>query len=347
LKTPSKALSRTSLRKAIRSRHANTLIKASFATLLLWTIYRQVFAQADLDLISEAFLQNFSFPNLNWLLVVVLLVPVNWGFETLKWRQLIKNFTDLPFWRIYKAILSGVAVSLITPNRIGEYGGRILLLEAKNNWKAVIATMVGSFSQLLILLTAGLLGAVWFSYRYLQSEMYVLQIVFFFGIVLIALMLFCFFNIDLVVPIAKRIPFKEKFRRYLRPVKVLENYTSKELSETLLFAFLRYLTYSLQYYFALKFFGIEVNLLEGVSGISTIFLLQTSIPLPPLLGLLARGQVALFVWGFFSLDEVGILASSFSLFVINLIVPALVGMVFIVQINVLKSLGYENGKDLS
>ncbi len=344
LKTPTKTLSRTSLRKAIQSKHANTLIKVIFSVLLLCTIYRQVFAQADLALISEAFLHNFTFPHLNWLLFVFLLVPVNWGLEALKWRQLIKNFTLLSFWNIFKAILSGVAVSLLTPNRIGEYGGRILQIEARHNWKAVIATMVGSFSQLLVLLSAGLFGAVWFSYQYLQLELYILQIVLFFGIVLIGLLLFGFFNIDLIVPIAKRIPFAEKFHRYLRPLNVLRNYTAKELSIALLFAFLRYATYSLQYYFVLQFFGIEVTIVEGVSGISTLFLLQTSIPLPPLLGLLARGEMALFVWGSFSADEVGILASSFSLFVINLILPALVGMVFIVQINVLKSLGYENGK---
>ena len=47
---------------------------------------------------------------------------------------------------------------------------------------------------------------------------------------------------------------------------------------------------------------------------------------------------------FFNGDQVAILAATFTLFVINVAVPALLGMLFIVQANILKSLGYENEK---
>ena len=75
------------------------------------------------------------------------------------------------------------------------------------------------------------------------------------------------------------------------------------------------------------------------------FFVQASIPLPPVMGLLARGEIALFIWGFFSEDQVAILAATFTLFVINIAIPALFGMAFIVQANILKSLGYEDGED--
>ncbi|MCB0684701.1 MAG: hypothetical protein KDC32_27860, partial [Saprospiraceae bacterium] len=74
---------------------------------------------------------------------------------------------------------------------------------------------------------------------------------------------------------------------------------------------------------------------------------QTSVPLPPLIGLLTRGQMALLVWTPFSGSELSLLAVPFGLFVINLAVPALLGMAIIVQTNVIKSLGYENGAQSS
>ncbi len=126
---------------------------------------------------------------------------------------------------------------------------------------------------------------------------------------------------------------------------MLRNYTSKELTKVLFFALARYATYTMQYYLMLKYFGIEVPLWTGLACIAAIFLLQTSIPLPPIMGLLVRGEVALFVWGNFCDSELNILASTFGLWVINMILPALIGIIFIVNINVLKSLGYENKDD--
>ncbi|MEZ4951553.1 MAG: hypothetical protein R2784_19525 [Saprospiraceae bacterium] len=118
----------------------------------------------------------------------------------------------------------------------------------------------------------------------------------------------------------------------------------RELLRVLLLSFLRYLTFSIQFYLLLWFLGIEAPFLAALAGISTVFLVQTSIPLPPVLGLLTRGQVALFVWQFFGGNELSVLAATYSIFVINLLIPSLLGAVFIVQINVLKSLGYENDR---
>lgn len=329
------------MKRLIKNKFINATIKLLVVILLLWTIYKQVFDKDNIDDLWQAFLHSFDFPNLWWLIAIVLLVPVNWGIETIKWGGLIKNFSKLNFWTTYKAILAGVTVSMFTPNRVGEYGGRILLVEPENNWKAVIATLVGSFSQLLTLLSLGLLGAIVFSKSFLEPEIYILALVFFLGLALVSLMLFGFFNIDLVIPILRRIPFPKRVKGFLDHLSVLNNYTSRELSKVLFYSLLRYLTYSFQYYLALQFFDIEIGLIQGLAGIATIYLMQTSIPLPPLMGLLARGEIALFVWGFFSENEVNILAASFSLFIINLAVPALIGAIFILQTNVLKSLGFK------
>ena len=307
---------------------------------LAWVIYKQIFGRDNIEELWITFLNSLDDHSTGWLLGAILLIPVNWAFETHKWRVLIRAIEVQTFWKMYKAILAGVTFSVFTPNRVGEYAGRVLFVKPENNWKAVVATLVGSFSQLLVLLSLGLLGLIYFIHTFLELETYVLQGVVFIGLALIALMAFCFYNIDLVVPIAKRLPMADYLRKYVRHVNVLRNYSSKELSEVILFGFARYATYTLQYFLMLMFFGIDVSFGTGVACIATIFLLQTSVPLPPLMGLLVRGEVALFVWGNFCSNELNILASTFSLWIINMIFPALLGAIFIVNINVLKSLGY-------
>ncbi len=309
------------------------------ALLLAWTIYQQVFAKENADALWTSFKQHFVWSNMHWLLLEVALVPVNWGLETLKWRQLIKGFSSYSFWRTYQAILAGVTVGIFTPNRVGEYGGRVLLVEPEHNWKAVVATMVGSFSQLLILTALGILGLAYFSAVFLDLDARWLYLLLSLGVVFIALLLFCFYNIDLLVPIAKRLAFFDKIKDRLKDLRVLTEYSSQQLSSALFYSFLRCAVFFTQYYLTLRFFGIDMPLVDGYAGIGTVYLIQTGIPLPPLIDLLARGEIALFVWGFFSADEIAILATSFTLFIINLIVPALIGALFIFRINILKSLG--------
>jgi Lysylphosphatidylglycerol synthase TM region len=316
------------------------LLKAAVVLALAWMIYEQIWARENAADLWRTFVESLTWGRAIWLGVAVLLIPINWAFETLKWKELMKDIESLSFWKMYQAILAGVTLSIFTPNRIGEYAGRILFVQATNNWKTVVATLVGSFSQLLVLLSVGLLGFSFYVGQYLELEVYVLRGIFCLGLAGIGLLSFCFYNIDLMVPVVKRLPLSKYLQPYVQHLSVLRNYQPKQLSRVLFFAFLRYLTYSLQYYFMLRYFGVDVSLWSGMACIATIFLLQTSIPLPPIMGLLMRGEVALYVWGNFSTNELSILASTFSLWVINMIIPALIGLIFIVNINILKSLGY-------
>ncbi len=308
---------------------------------LLWVLYQEILTKDDLPELWATFIAQLNWTQAPWLIIAILLMPVNWAFETGKWRQLSQRFEPMSFWQGFRTVLGGVTFSIFTPNRIGEYGGRILFVRAKNNWKGVIATLVGSFSQLLVLLGLGLMGLIAFAYLHLPMDIPVLGALVFLGIVLVGLLFFGFFNIDLVIPIARRLPFIHYLRRFAKDLVLLRNYQSSTLAKVLLYAFLRYLTYASQYYLMIRYFGIEIGLVNGLTCIATIFLLQTSIPLPPLMGLLVRGKVALHIWGFYGANELSILAATFGLWLLNLILPALLGLVFIVNVNVLKSLGYE------
>jgi hypothetical protein len=218
------------------------LLKLVIVLALSWVIYKQIWARENATELWATFLESLTRDRAGWLIAAFILIPINWAFETLKWKELIKEIETLSFWKMYSAILSGVTFSVFTPNRIGEYAGRILFVKAENNWKTVVATLVGSFSQLLVLLSIGILGLSFFIWRYLELEVYVLRGILFLGIAGMGLMLFCFYNVDLMVPIVKRLPLKKYLIPYVKHLNVLRNYRSKELSRVLLFSFLRYAT---------------------------------------------------------------------------------------------------------
>lgn len=323
------------------NRWANRLIKLGITVLLFITLYYQLIHKDNIGDLWQSFLAGLSTKKLPFLILVLVLMPFNWAVETFKWLQLIRSFSQIPYFKAFAAILSGITVSLVTPNRIGEYGGRVLLIEPEHNWKAVIATAVGNLSQFIVLCSCGTLGLIYFASRFLEWPESAATQLLLLGITLIAIVLFFYLNIGLLVPLIQKNPYFKEKEGFLDQLLVLEHYSKKLLLSTLLFSLLRYATYSLQYYLILQFFGLDIEFWTAISGIASIFLIQTSVPLPPLMGLLARGDIALFVWGYFTVNDISILAATFSLFIINLCIPALVGLAFIAEINVLKSLGYE------
>ena len=304
-------------------------------------LYFQILAKDNIGAIVTEFTASFSGNMIWWGIAAIALMPINWILETVKWRVLIKNFETQSFWHSFKAIMSGVTLSIFTPNRIGEYGGRILLVKPENNLKGIAATLVGSFAQFVVLLSLGVLGMIYFVNVYLDVDIVAMRAMMGMAFVLISILLFSYYNIDLMIDVAKRLPYVHKLKRFVKDIHVLKNYSSRDLTHALWAAFFRYFVYTLQYYFLLLFFGVNVPLIGGLAGIAFIYLVQTSIPLPPIWGLLIRGEIALHVWGIFGGNEISILAATYCLWVINLILPALLGLVVILNLNLLKSLGYE------
>jgi Lysylphosphatidylglycerol synthase TM region len=277
--------------------------------LLLWY---EIFQRENFDALKAVFLAELRGENTIWLYLTLFLMPINWATETLKWLPLIKLTEPISFKTGYKAVLAGVTFSLFMPNRVGEFGGRILFLRRRNALKGVFSTFVGSWAQQTVLITFGFLGFAYFLIDLWKVELFVLQAVIFIGLITIALLFFVFLNLEIVVPIFKKIRFLYRFPRLIKGVSVIRQYKRRDLAKTLMWAFIRYAIYSLQYYMMLRFFGIDVPILRGLACIATIYLLQTSIPLPPVVSLLARGEVAIKIWGLFQANEMSILAATFT-----------------------------------
>lgn len=324
------------------SNFINISVKLVVLGLLCYAFYLQLFSGGSFDAIRQAFLQNLDHLHLPYLVVAILLMPLNWLLETFKWRLLLRPDVELPLSTAYRAVLGGVTVSLFTPNRTGEYAGRILLVEARYNWKAAIATLVGSFSQIIVLTGMGIPGLIYFLTLVPDADyinwIWLLCI----GVLPWGLLLLLYLRTPRLLAFLKRFPISDRWRNYLRPLSVIKYYSQRQLRQALGLSFLRYLVYSAQYLLVLALFGIKPDLLAGAAGVATIFLLQTGIPLPPFGALLARGELALLVWSVFGANEISILAATFLVFIINLSLPSLVGAVFIFRTNVLKSIGYDD-----
>ena len=308
-------------------------LKALIAALFLTLLWYDLFKHENFDEIYVLFVSELKGDNTFWLAATLLFLPLNWAAETLKWLPLVRQVQPVSFFGAFRAVFAGVTFSLFFPNRTGEFGGRILFLKKKNAFKGVLSTFVGSWAQQLILITFGFLGFAYFLITLWKTEQIIVNTVIMLGAGFVGLLFLMFLNLEVVVPVFRKIRFLYRFPRLIKSVGMLRQYTRRALFEALFWSFVRYVVYSLQYYFMLRFFGIDVPLVRAASCIATIYLLQTSIPLPPVVGLLARGEVALKIWGLFTQNALSILAATFSLWVINLIIPAFIGLIFILNVH--------------
>ncbi len=321
-------------------------LKAGVIGLFAATLYYQVWQREGGGEVWRAFLDGWSTDEWWLAALALLLMPVNWMLESRKWRLLMSSFGPISFRIAMRGVAAGIAFSLFTPNRLGEYAGRVLVVEARDNWPALLTTAVGNLCQLIVLLTIGGLGTAYFSLHYLptirEAAMWLLPAA---GLLLLVLA-WSLFNLGRWSAWLGRYAALRKWTdRFREQLQQLRRFRRPVLLGALLLAALRYLVYSTQYALLLRFFGIDVPPDAAYAGIAALFFIQTALPLPPLLGLVARGEIALLIWGVFGANEFSILAATFSVFIINLVVPALLGMAFVVKIDVLKSLGYEKRTD--
>jgi len=329
------------MKKNSRTRILNFTAKVVLVLLFIFIIYKQVFDRDNVNsLIDELWVSIEKRPF--FIVLVVLLMLVNLGLESLKWKVLVSKFEKTTFLNSFKTILVGVTTGIVTPAKLGEYFGRMLLLDSKNNWKAIWATFISSIAQNIATILFGIFGLTYFLRRFYDIESTIIDVSFYLGLTLVVVLLFLYYNIDLGLRIIRRLglrKFADKIMSKDDSIKQFAN--SSILNKVLIFSMLRYLVFALQYYLLLVFFGVEGDVTAVFAAITVVYLIQTSIPLPPITNIFARGEIAILVFSHFTGNEIMILSSTFSLWIINLLIPATIGMFIIFKINVVKSLGYD------
>lgn len=263
------------------------------------------------------------------LLVVALMMLANWILECAKWRHLLKHIVKVDASQAMKSILSGVSVALVTPGRVGEYGGRLLGIPANGRTKALLANGVGSIAQNICNIGIGIIGVVGYSALYLNmNQSSVVASIGIAGLVL-SVMIFVYYNLQVVVTALTAMGDGKWLRKLTDHASFVQSYSSRDLSYVLLLSLCRYMVYACQYVILIILCGVTTDPLAAFLGVAVVFFVQSGIPLPPMLSVLARGEMAIWIWSVFSTKVVSILAATFLLWSINLVIPALIGAIVI------------------
>ncbi|MDO9256640.1 MAG: lysylphosphatidylglycerol synthase domain-containing protein [Bacteroidales bacterium] len=273
---------------------------------------------------------------------LVFLMVINWGIESQKWRLLISQAEKVSFVTSYEAVLGGLAVSIFTPNRVGEFLGRVFILKKTDPLKAILLTIVGSFSQLLVTVVFGTVAYLFFAPGYLSTLMYDstwLVTGFSFTLVTMSIFsVFVFFNISALHRISILIP--EQYSKRIRSsIDAMADCPKPLLLKTVSLSALRYLVFSTQFYLATVIMGLNFTAVQCIMVIPVVYLVLAAIPTVALTELGVRGSVSVFLFGLMAgsgvLDteaSLAVVSASTLIWLLNIAVPSLAGVLVIFRL---------------
>lgn len=131
----------------------------------------------------------------------------------------------------------------------------------------------------------------------------------------------------------EKLSFAKRFKTY---TQLLKRFTTKEQVTILSLSILRFTVYTVQYLILLKWMNIDMPFLSGFCMAALFFWMMAIIPSISLAELGIRGQVSIFLFQTFTNNKIGILVATICLWIINLILPAIVGSVLWIRMRLLK-----------
>ncbi|MBK9176557.1 MAG: flippase-like domain-containing protein [Flavobacteriales bacterium] len=298
--------------------------------LLRWCVFFLAFAFLYVRLSDGPGLAAFSVQNdvgglTKPVVIVLLLMLVNWGLESRKWRLLVRGLEPISIARSFIATIAGTAIGLITPNRVGEFAGRVLFLAPEHRIAGAFATVVGSIAQFVVTVSLGMMG---FIATILTAEPDYADPMAAAWIGLGALVAFSslllYFNPQLLHALVARLPLVKRWERH---AAVLDRFSGSELRNVLLLSLARYAVFTIQFMLLLhECAGLRAE--EAITAIPVVFLIGTLIPTVMLTELGVRGSVAVAFFNSGAHDAAIIMATT-ALWLVNIALPAMAGAVIL------------------
>lgn len=264
------------------------------------------------------------------LAVVFALMLLNWFIESLKWKYLVQRIERVTVWQAIESVFCGLTWAIFTPNRIGEYGGRMFFLSPRKRVFGAIAMVVGALGQMVITNIAGAIAVLWFTWRFIYPGVWLYTAFVFIGVIFCCFFILIYFNISWLNSLLNRFEVLKPLRRFFF---ILARYRFKQLWRVFLFSVTRFVVFTSQYYILIHFLVPELLLFEICMMIFLLFFVQSAIPSLDLLDVGVRSSVATYFFSFITTQDIAIMAATAGVWFINLIIPAILGSGFVLKIN--------------
>jgi hypothetical protein len=299
-----------------------------FNTLLILVAYGYLAYRLIIFDDYASFFSAFHTINIGrWLILatILLLMPINVVAEAGKWRLLLRKTEPMTIWGAQRQVYYGYVGAFITPYHAGDYPARAMLLKDKSNFSAAVGLgLVGTVALLVVELIFGI-PATWLFISY--NPDIPMQ---YFAVAFIVLVLLLSFLPHIVRYLSRR----EWQNTQMRQLSLALSHISYPFfMKTIAWSMLRYTIWAIQLALTLHFCGVDMTLVQYMIAIPFYYMVVAIFPSMPVLHIAIRGSWSLIIFGVFSPNTAGIALAVALIWLINTVLPMLIGSVL-----------YKNGK---
>jgi len=279
----------------------------------------------------------FALSNANYLFLFAAfaLSFINVGLQYYKWKITCEHLlTDNNSRKILLSLFYGFAAGSFTPARVGEYFGRAMVFKNKTLLEVTVATLIDKLFPLMMVASIGTASSILFLHYYYHVSFYITASLFivFFTLVYFVAMLFInpeFWDNLLFQKLKKSVPLQKLFDK-LKPLQTLDRKYSLQM---VVISFLFYSCFLIQYALLVIGFSGNNNFFNYLWAGNLVMFAKTIIPPVSFAELGIREGASVFFLTYFGESQAAAFNASFFLFMINVLLPSLVGLIFFFRKN--------------
>ncbi|TCK65170.1 lysylphosphatidylglycerol synthase-like protein [Winogradskyella wandonensis] len=299
------------------------IIKLSIIVGASYYIYNRLLNNENLNFTEFTSLLTknnvFSAKNIFFLLI---LSVFNWFFEILKWKNLVKTIKKISFFEALEQSLGGLTASLITPNRIGDYGAKAIYFAKQYRKRVILLNLIGNVNQMAVTTIIGIIGLILFYKNYdLEINFYKVSRLL---VILIVLAVFTAFGL-------KQSRFRIKGFSIEQIINFVKQLPQRTHIKTFILSLVRYAIFSFQFYFLLQIFGTSLDYKTAMIAISSMYFLSSIVPSLAVFDVLIKTSAAVFLFSHLGIDELTILSVSTLMWLLNFVLPSIFGSYFVLN----------------
>jgi hypothetical protein len=254
----------------------------------------------------------FSSINVSFLFLLLIFSIGNWFLEIKKWQGLTHSLQPLSFNEATRQALISFAVSLVTPNRIGEYGAKALFYPRKDHKKILFLNLAGNILQQAITLIFGVVAIIFLVNLYPKLwENH---------ISLSKLSAFLLLSIGIV--------FLYIFLK--KKIKMSRAIQKCPCQQTFILSFLRYLLFSIQFAFIWIYIHHAYLSFSLFLAIYLTYFFSSIIPIISFFDWAIKGSIALYIFSILGLKSEYMLSVTALMWTMNFFIPFLIGSILFI-----------------
>ncbi len=310
-------------------RIAMLLVKFTLVFVAFFFIYNKLVHNDTLDINSLLYyIDKYNIITIRNLFILLLFSGCNWFLECLKWQLLVREIKTISLKKAIEQSLGSLTASIITPNRIGEYGAKAIYFKKTYRKKIMGLNFVGNLSQLSTTLFFGVIGLIY------TINIFKLPISYF------KLIGFVILTTGVIITYYKFLSKKEfeiKGHSFKKLNRFVSNLNRNTLYKSILIAVFRYICFSHQFYFLICLLGIDVTYIEALALIASMYLLVSVIPTVFVFDVLVKGSIAVWLFSFVNANEFIIVTCITIMWFLNFALPSIIGSYFVLNFKLPKS----------